>query len=164
MKTIIRAHQCIPKGVQRFGLEEFYTVFSSSSYSDLPNKAGVIFFENKNLHFHIYEPIKQLKRCRTMYKKFEATPLKIPICSRMQIVTSSSSPALKRRLSSFGNSFSRSIGGYGISRELSHSLTSSSPKPIRIPFKHFPNKTESPNATSKLWIEDEMLESNQIVN
>jgi protein phosphatase len=45
--TIIRAHQVVTLGVERFGSDDLYTVFSSSNYNpDVENRCGLIFFNS----------------------------------------------------------------------------------------------------------------------
>jgi diadenosine tetraphosphatase ApaH/serine/threonine PP2A family protein phosphatase len=44
MKHIIRAHQCVPYGVERFDGDRVYTVFSCSNYADSDgNRCGILY-------------------------------------------------------------------------------------------------------------------------
>jgi protein phosphatase len=45
--TIVRGHQVVDQGVEKFGGEDLYTVFSSSNYSlDSDNRCGLVFFNS----------------------------------------------------------------------------------------------------------------------
>ena len=49
MKKIIRAHQCVQLGVQRFHNDDLYTVFSCSNYVESSNNRCGLLFINPNL-------------------------------------------------------------------------------------------------------------------
>ena len=64
LRHIIRGHQCVPKGIERFADDILYTVFSCSNYADSGgNRCGIIFIEeNGNLQCFSLPPIDQIPR------------------------------------------------------------------------------------------------------
>ena len=61
---IIRAHQCVPKGIEKFAGDILYTVFSCSNYADaMGNRCGIIFIESDgNIQCFSLPPLTQIPR------------------------------------------------------------------------------------------------------
>ena len=70
LKHLIRAHQCVYNGVEKLFHGKIYTVFSSSSYSSIANKAGILKFNNDIINPYNFVPIPQLKTAEVNYKDF----------------------------------------------------------------------------------------------
>ena len=64
IKHIIRAHQCVPLGIERFHGDSVYTVFSCSNYQESHgNKLGLIFIkEDETILSYSLPPIEQIDR------------------------------------------------------------------------------------------------------
>lgn len=58
IKHVIRAHQCVLKGIEKFADGFLYTVFSCSNYSDMKNYCGLIFInENEDIEAFSLPPV-----------------------------------------------------------------------------------------------------------
>ena len=64
LKHIIRGHQCVPKGIERFADDILYTVFSCSNYADASgNRCGIIFIEETGkIQCFSLPPLNQIPR------------------------------------------------------------------------------------------------------
>ena len=83
LKNLIRAHQCVQNGVEKLFHGRIYTIFSSSSYSPfLPNKAGIIRFNNETVLSYNFLPVPQLTAAETKYKDFDNNSDIQPLCTR----------------------------------------------------------------------------------
>ena len=87
LKHLIRAHQCVYNGVEKQFHGKIFTVFSSSSYSSIANKAGILKFNNDLILSYNFAPIPQLKTDDVKYKDFIAVNEK-PYCTRTRIYSS----------------------------------------------------------------------------
>ena len=75
LTTIVRAHQCVPLGIAKFGDAKVYTVFSCSNYTDSHgNRCGILLID-ENLKF----------------KSFSLPPLDIPTREKTRFATGLSS-------------------------------------------------------------------------
>ena len=70
MNVIVRGHECVMLGVQKFG-DHVYTVFSSSSYEDIGNnRAGLMFVDaQKQIQVFSLPPLTILPRSRCRFSK-----------------------------------------------------------------------------------------------
>jgi protein phosphatase len=61
---IIRAHQCVDSGVEQFGEDSVYTVFSCSNYQDASNnRCGLVYLDGDGeLQAFSLPPVKQIPR------------------------------------------------------------------------------------------------------
>lgn len=64
IKHILRAHQCVPLGIEKFAGDILYTVFSCSNYADASgNRCGLVFVqEDEGLQLFSLPPIEQIER------------------------------------------------------------------------------------------------------
>lgn len=63
MKAIIRAHQCVKEGVDKFANTCLYTVFSCSNYQNSYNQSGYISItEDGKISFYTLPPIPQISK------------------------------------------------------------------------------------------------------
>ena len=99
LKHLIRAHQCVYNGVEKLFHGKIYTVFSSSSYSSIANKAGILKFNNGIINPYNFVPIPQLKTAEVNYKDF-ATLNEKPYCTRTRIYSSARKPIRAQKISS----------------------------------------------------------------
>jgi diadenosine tetraphosphatase ApaH/serine/threonine PP2A family protein phosphatase len=71
LKLVLRAHQCIPSGIGRFGGETLYTIFSCSRYEGQHNRCGLMFLD---LHLQIelfsLPPLDQIPRGEALLQRF----------------------------------------------------------------------------------------------
>lgn len=69
MKHIIRAHQCVALGIERFDGDHVYTVFSCSNYADSNgNKCGLLFITpNSQIQSFSLPVVKQLDRSAVLF-------------------------------------------------------------------------------------------------
>lgn len=72
VKHVIRAHQCVFKGIEKFANDMVYTVFSCSNYQDsLGNYCGLIFINNdENIEAFSLPPIEQIERSVALFTKY----------------------------------------------------------------------------------------------
>lgn len=67
LKMVIRGHQCVAKGVEKFD-EMVYTVFSTSFYNDEENFGAFIEIdESLKIQDHILQPMKPIRRAIASY-------------------------------------------------------------------------------------------------
>ena len=68
LRHIIRGHQCVPKGIERFADDILYTVFSCSNYADASgNRCGIIFVEESGkLQCFSLPPLNQVPRANAL--------------------------------------------------------------------------------------------------
>ena len=68
MKQIIRAHQCVQLGIEKFN-DQLITVFSCSNYADASgNRCGLIFVkENCELQTFSLPPLEQIPRAQALF-------------------------------------------------------------------------------------------------
>ena len=94
IKYIIRAHQCVEKGV-KISHKCVITVFSSSCYGDLENYAGFLIIDGKaKLHYRRLDPLKHIKRSRAVFnmkqsRQFERISMQGTRVMRSQMISSS---------------------------------------------------------------------------
>ena len=89
LKGIIRSHQCVYHGVEKFKYGILYTVFSSSCYVEVfNNEAGVLISNEDILKPLILPPIPQLKKKETFYKEFDCNTCRVPLCNRINPIFS----------------------------------------------------------------------------
>ncbi|OHT06754.1 Ser/Thr protein phosphatase [Tritrichomonas foetus] len=64
VKHILRAHQCVQLGIERFAGDALYTIFSCSNYQDANgNRCGIVFIqENGRIQSFSLPPINQVPR------------------------------------------------------------------------------------------------------
>ena len=86
-KHIIRAHQRVINGIEKLYGEKLFTVFSSSSDGELPNKCGVLFVnQHGNTRMTNFQAIHLMKR--SMCAFFDKTTA-LPLCKRAMIISQS---------------------------------------------------------------------------
>ncbi|OHT09875.1 Ser/Thr protein phosphatase [Tritrichomonas foetus] len=79
IKHILRAHQCVQLGIERFAGDSVYTIFSCSNYTDANgNRCGLVYIqENMSIQSFSLPPIDQIPREKALmtgelyYNEFE---------------------------------------------------------------------------------------------
>lgn len=68
IEHIVRAHQCVPLGIERFAGDSVYTVFSCSNYADASgNRCGIMFVPDQGpLQLFSLPPITQIPRDKAL--------------------------------------------------------------------------------------------------
>ena len=68
VKHILRAHQCVQMGIERFAGDALYTIFSCSNYQDAnENRCGIVFIqEDGKIQSFSLPPITQIPREKTL--------------------------------------------------------------------------------------------------
>ena len=75
---ILRAHQCVQLGVEKFADDVLYTVFSCSNY-DSGNRCGILFItEEGKIEMFSLPPLAQVQRCDVLTKGVQ-TPVSAPV-------------------------------------------------------------------------------------
>ena len=75
LTRIIRAHQCIKKGVEKMFNDKCITVFSASSYDKVVQNYSSILqlFENDDtIKVHTFKPLQRLEKCDCIYYKVQS--------------------------------------------------------------------------------------------
>lgn len=132
LEKIVRAHQCVRHGIQRFANKLGITVFSSGNYSNKGNKAGYLYIESHSkVVISILEPIVYVKRSVAIFEDMgEPRPhvsRSLSVCFKMSLNPSPSShrmnlnsksptkkiyhPQIKTSASKY---LSKSVGSHGV--------------------------------------------------
>jgi diadenosine tetraphosphatase ApaH/serine/threonine PP2A family protein phosphatase len=71
LKMLLRAHQCIPSGIERFGGDLLYTIFSCSRYEGQTNCCGLMFIDlHLQMELFSLPPLEQIPRADALLQKF----------------------------------------------------------------------------------------------
>lgn len=80
LKSIIRAHQCVQKGIERSCSNRVYTVFSCSNYSEgLSNGCGIVFItQSCEIKAFSLPPYSFPDKNKVSYQEFDISPITYP--------------------------------------------------------------------------------------
>jgi protein phosphatase len=71
LTRLLRAHQCVPTGIARFGGDLLYTVFSCSRYEGQSNSCGLLFMDARlELEFFSLPPFDQIPRATVLTRRY----------------------------------------------------------------------------------------------
>ena len=75
MKYILRAHQCVSKGIEKFGNTNLYTIFSCSNYDESQGNFAGLLFIGEDLTFNCYSlpPLHQIERNKALFESPQAS-------------------------------------------------------------------------------------------
>lgn len=140
LQVMIRGHQCVTNGVEKFENDHLYTVFSSSNYSkNTPNKSGIIKVVNKHIKCFNFPPIPILKRQEAVFEQLspEVRPRKNSFTAGSPIL------AMRQTPQKLGNSRTESSPNFNSSPLVRDCKT---PRPVPVPLSISPLKTSPPSA------------------